>query len=152
MYIASWNDIIAGDPDEGLFVITKEGDDIYIDADIEENMNLTDEECDLGYNNELRVEYYGQGDPYWKLDNDEILDPNLSAIGEVRGRVAGGITFYYESEDDWSYYANAYECMADLVSEDIKSKGVAVLSELEEIFDLEDGQWAVLFDTAGGYF
>ena len=151
MYIESWNSAISQDPGERLFIITKEGEDIYIDADIEENMNLTDEEYDAGYPNGYRVELYGQGDPYWKLRNDEILNPNLSAIGEQRGSVAGRITFYYEDEDDWSYYDNAYECMADIVSEDIRSKGVAVISEPSEVFDLEDGQWAVMFDLDGKY-
>lgn len=142
MYYISREEAISRDPAEAICTISKERGKIAIVADIEENLNLDDGDYNLPYPNDFRVEYYHDGD--WTLGRELVLDPSASAVGEQRGCVAGGIEFYYEAREDWEYYATPYDCLFDLLP--YSHDEVAVIEDLSELYDLDDGVWHVIID------
>lgn len=134
----------AYEPGEDLYTIEIEGGSIAIVADVEENLNLYGDE--EGYDDEkcrYRVELYSHGD--WTLDPDLLSDPDESAVGEQRGYVAGGITFYFEDSNDWFDYPNVYACLFDVAGP--AHDDVVMLDDLSEIFDLDDGVWHIITPT-----
>ena len=138
----------AYEPGEDLYTVEVNAGSIIIVADLEENLNLYGDE--EGYDDEkcrYRVEVYDHGD--WTLDPELIADPHESAIGEQRGLVAGGITFYFEDSNDWFDYPDVYACLFDIVRD--ANEEVALLDDVTEVFDLPDGVWHVIV-PAGSCF
>ena len=151
LYFATREEAISYEPGEGMYAISKDGEEIILLACIEENQNVFgDEEGYFGDECSLRVDLFGLYGGDWMLDNDEILDPTISATGEVCGRNAGGICFDFEDASGWEAYPNAYQCLMDNVPD--ANEEVAVSEELEEIFELEDGVWIIVLGDPSLYF
>ena len=137
----SFDDVVSMNPGERLWTVQKEEGSYYIVADIEENMNLFDEDFEAFSDKDLsyRVENYYSGN--WVLDPQILFDPNESAVGERRGEVPGGIEFYFEDADDWSFYSNVYECYFEVAG---AGGWIIEIDELEDLKKLPDGIYNVI--------
>ena len=142
MYFITREKTIERDPLEKIVVIERLGHDVFLLADIEENENAYELFGDIAYPDYLwRIAVYGGG---WLFDKEELLNPNIDAIGELCGRTAGGITYEYETPDVWNEFENIYDFLFDYFYD--AAEDVVVIEDVSELYELEEGHWITIWE------